>query len=72
MDLVGPLEQTAQGHLFVLVVMDYAMYYAAYLDGIIIYSNDLQRHFQHDPMRSLRQEGPTANPKKYATGQVEV
>lgn len=46
-----------------------------YLDDIIInFSNEWQRHVQHlrAVLGSQRQEEITANPKKFATGQVEV
>ncbi len=49
-------------------------YAAAYLDDIIIYSNDWQRHMEHlrAVLRALRVAGLTANPKKWAVGRVEV
>ncbi len=51
-----------------------AAYAAAYLDDIIIYSNDWQRHMEHlrAVLRALRGAGLTANPKKCAVGCVEV
>ncbi len=46
-------------------------YAAAYLDDIIIHSNDWQRHMEH--LRAvLRVAGLTANPRKCAIGRVEV
>ncbi len=47
---------------------------AAYLDDIIIYSQDWQRHMVHlrEVLRALRGAGLTANPKKCAIGRVEV
>ncbi len=45
-------------------------YAAAYLDDIIIYSQDWQRHMVHlrEVLRALRGAGLTANPKKCAMG----
>ncbi|XP_067248999.1 NACHT, LRR and PYD domains-containing protein 3-like isoform X2 [Chanodichthys erythropterus] len=56
------------------VLRPHAAYAAAYLDDIIIFSNDWQRHMQHlrAVLRSLRGAGLTANPKKCAIGRVEV
>ena len=56
------------------VLRPHATYAAAYLDDIIIYSNDWPRHLQHlrAVLRSLRRAGLTANPKKCAIGRVEV
>ncbi|MGL5294059.1 MAG: reverse transcriptase domain-containing protein [Aeromonas sp.] len=47
---------------------------AAYLDDIIIYSNDWQWHMQHlnAVLSSTRGAGLTANPEKCAIGRVEV
>ncbi|XP_056627068.1 retrovirus-related Pol polyprotein from transposon 412 isoform X1 [Triplophysa dalaica] len=52
----------------------HAGYAAAYLDDIVIYSNDWERHIQHlrAVLSSLRRAGLTANPKKCAIGRVEV
>ncbi len=49
-------------------------YATAYLDDIIIYSQDWQRHLVHlrEVLRALRGAGLTANPKKCAIGRVEV
>ncbi len=46
----------------------------AYLDDIIIYSQDWQRHMviMREVLRALRGAGLTANPKKCAIGRVEV
>uniref|UniRef100_A0A8C2BR64 Gypsy retrotransposon integrase-like protein 1 n=1 Tax=Cyprinus carpio TaxID=7962 RepID=A0A8C2BR64_CYPCA len=56
------------------ILRPHAAYAAAYLDDIIIFSNDWQRHMQHlrAVLRSLRGAGLTANPKKCAIGRVEV
>ncbi|XP_056598991.1 uncharacterized protein LOC130417451 [Triplophysa dalaica] len=56
------------------ILRPHAAYAAAYLDDIIIYSNDWQRHMQHlrAVLSSLRRAGLTANPKKCAVGRVEV
>ncbi len=56
------------------ILRPHAAYAAAYLDDIIIYSNDWQRHMEHlrAVLRSLRGAGLTANPKKCAVGRVEV
>lgn len=49
-------------------------YAAAYLDNIIIYSNDWRLHMKHlgVVLRSLCMAGLTANQKKCAIGRVEV
>ncbi len=49
-------------------------YAAVYLDDIIIYSQDWQRHMVHlrEVLRVLRRAGLMANPKKCAIGRVEV
>ncbi|KAI7813488.1 hypothetical protein IRJ41_018565 [Triplophysa rosa] len=56
------------------VLRPHATYAAAYLDDIIIHSNDWQRHMEHlrAVLRALREAGLTANPKKCAIGRVEV
>ncbi|KAL0190638.1 hypothetical protein M9458_013336, partial [Cirrhinus mrigala] len=56
------------------ILRPHAAYAAAYLDDIIIYSNDWQRHMEHlrAVLRSLGAAGLTANPKKCAVGRVEV
>ncbi|XP_057187735.1 mucin-13 [Triplophysa rosa] len=56
------------------ILRPHATYAAAYLDDIIIHSNDWQRHIEHlrAVLRSLREAGLTANPKKCAIGRVEV
>uniref|UniRef100_A0A8C1RIN6 Gypsy retrotransposon integrase-like protein 1 n=1 Tax=Cyprinus carpio TaxID=7962 RepID=A0A8C1RIN6_CYPCA len=56
------------------VLRSHAAYAAAYLDDIIIYSGDWQRHMEHvrAVLGALRRAGLTANPKKCAVGQVEV
>ncbi|XP_051724240.1 uncharacterized protein LOC127498671 isoform X1 [Ctenopharyngodon idella] len=56
------------------ILRPHAAYAAAYLDDIIIFSHDWQRHMQHlrAVLRSLRGAGLTANPKKCAIGRVEV
>ncbi|XP_056585423.1 uncharacterized protein LOC130406867 [Triplophysa dalaica] len=56
------------------ILRPHSAYAAAYLDDIIIYSNDWERHMQHlrAVLASLRGAGLTANPKKCAVGRVEV
>ncbi|XP_039513052.1 uncharacterized protein LOC120468602 [Pimephales promelas] len=56
------------------ILRPHAAYAAAYLDDIIIYSNDWQRHMQYlrAVLKTLRRAGLTANPKKCAIGRVEV
>ncbi len=56
------------------VLRPHSAYAAAYLDDIIIHSNDWQRHMEHlrAVLRSLRVAGLTANPRKCAIGRVEV
>ncbi|XP_057201512.1 uncharacterized protein LOC130561305 [Triplophysa rosa] len=56
------------------ILRPHATYAAAYLDDIIIYSNDWQRHMEHlrAVLGTLRETGLTANPKKCAVGRVEV
>ncbi|KAI7808673.1 hypothetical protein IRJ41_011194 [Triplophysa rosa] len=56
------------------ILRPHTAYAAAYLDDIIIYSNDWQRHIQHlrAVLGALRAAGLTANPKKCAVGRVEV
>ncbi|CAM4608181.1 unnamed protein product [Leuciscus chuanchicus] len=56
------------------ILRPHAAYAAAYLDDIIIYSGDWQRHMQHlrAVLKTLRRAGLTANPKKCAVGRVEV
>ncbi|XP_067292684.1 uncharacterized protein [Pseudorasbora parva] len=56
------------------ILRPHATYAAAYLDDILIYSNDWQWHMEHVSvvLRSLRGAGLTANPKKCAIGRVEV
>ncbi len=56
------------------VLRPHSAYAAAYLDDIIIHSNDWQRHMEHlrAVLRSLREAGLTANPRKCAIGRVEV
>ncbi|KAI7796732.1 hypothetical protein IRJ41_005254, partial [Triplophysa rosa] len=55
------------------ILRPHTAYAAAYLDDIIIYSNDWQRHIQHlrAVLGALRAAGLTANPKKCAVGRVE-
>lgn len=56
------------------VLRSHQAYAAAYLDDIIINSNDRRQYIQHlkAVLRSLRVAGLTANPKKCAIGWVEV
>ncbi len=56
------------------VLRPHSAYAAAYLDDIIIHSNDWQRHMEHlrAVLRALRVAGLTANPRKCAIGRVEV
>ncbi len=56
------------------ILRPHSAYAAAYLDDIIIYSNDWQRHLEHvrAVLRSLGVAGLTANPRKCAIGRVEV
>ncbi len=56
------------------VLQPHSAYAAAYLDDIIIHSNDWQRHMEHlrAVLRALRVAGLTANPRKCAIGRVEV
>ncbi len=56
------------------VLRPHSAYTAAYLDDIIIHSNDWQRHMEHlrAVLRALRVAGLTANPRKCAIGWVEV
>ncbi len=56
------------------VLRPHSAHAAAYLDDIIIHSNDWQRHMEHlrAVLRSLRVAGLTANPLKCAIGWVEV
>ncbi len=56
------------------ILRPHTAYAAAYLDDIIIYSQDWQRHMVHlrEVLRALRGAGLTANPKKCAVGRVEV
>ncbi len=56
------------------VLRPHSAYAAAYLDDIIIHSNDCQRHMEHlrAVLRALRVAGLTANPRKCAIGRVEV
>ncbi|MGL4350437.1 MAG: reverse transcriptase family protein, partial [Plesiomonas shigelloides] len=56
------------------ILRSHSTYAAAYLNDIIIYSNDWQRHMQHlrAVLSSRRSAGLTANPKKCAVGRVEV
>ncbi len=48
------------------VLRPHSAYAAAYLDDIIIHSNDWQRHMEHlrAVLRSLREAGLTANPRE--------
>ncbi len=52
------------------ILRPHTAYAAAYLDDIIIYSQDWQRHMVHlrEVLRALRGAGLTANPKKCAIG----
>ncbi len=61
-------------HLMDKILRPRSAYAAAYLDDIIIYSNDWQRHMEHlrDVLRSLRVAGITENPRKCAIRRVEV
>ncbi len=53
------------------ILRPHTAYATAYLDDIIIYSQDWQRHMVH--LREvLRVAGLTSNPKKCAIGRVEV
>ncbi len=55
------------------ILRPHTAYAAAYLDDIIIYSQDWQRHMHlREVLRELRGAGLTANPKKCAIGRVEV
>ncbi len=56
------------------ILRPHTAYAAAYLDDIIIYSQDWQLHMVHlrEVLRALRGAGLTANPKKCAVGRVEV
>ncbi len=56
------------------ILRPHAAFAAAYLDDIIIYINDWQRHMQHlrALLRSLRGAELTANSKKCVDGHVEV
>ncbi len=56
------------------ILRPHTAYAAAYLDDIIIYSQDGQQHMVHlrEVLRALRGVGLTANPKKCAIGRVEV
>ncbi len=56
------------------ILRPHSVYATAYLDDIIIYSNDWQRHLEHvrAVLRSLRVAGLTANLRKCAIGRVEV
>ncbi len=56
------------------ILRPHTAYAAAYLDGIIIYSQDWQQHMVHlrEVLRAPRGAGLTANPKKCAIGRVEV
>ncbi len=56
------------------VLRPHSAYAAAYLDDIIIHSNDWQQHMEHlrAVLRSLRVAGLTANLRKCAIGRVEV
>ncbi len=56
------------------ILRPHTAYAAAYLDDIIIYSQDWQWHMVHlrEVLRVLRGAGLTANPKKCAIGRVEV
>ncbi len=56
------------------VLRPHSAYAAAYLDDIIIHSNDWLRHMEHlrAVLRALRVAGLTANPRKCAIGRVEV
>ncbi len=52
------------------ILRPHSAYAAAYLDDIIIHSNDWQRHMEHlrAVLRALRVAGLTANPRKCAIG----
>ncbi len=56
------------------ILQPHTTYAAAYLDDIIIYSQDWQRHMVHlqEVLRALRGAGLTANPKKCAIGRVTL
>ncbi len=56
------------------ILRAHTAYAAAYLDDIIIYSQDWQRHMVHlrEVLRALREAGLTANPKKCVIGWVVV
>ncbi len=56
------------------ILRPHTAYAAAYLDDIIIYSQDWHGHMVHlrEVLRALRGAGLTANPKKCAIGWVEV
>ncbi len=61
-------------HLMDKVLRPHNAYAAAYLDDIIIHSNDWKRHMEHlrAVLRLLRVAEFTANPRKCAIGRVEV
>ncbi len=56
------------------ILRPHTAYAAAYLDDIIIYSQNWHRHMVHlrEVLRALREAGLTANPKKCPIGRVEV
>ncbi len=56
------------------ILRPHTAYAAAYLDDIIIYSQDWQRHMVHlrEVLRALRGAGLTANPKKCAIGRFVI
>ncbi len=56
------------------MLQPHTAYATAYLDDIIIYSQDWQRHMVHlrEVLRALRGAGLTANPKMCSIGHVEV
>ncbi len=56
------------------ILQPHTTYAAAYLDDIIIYIQDWQRHMVHlrEVLRALRGTELTANPEKCAIGRVEV
>lgn len=56
------------------ILCSHAVYAAAYLDNIIIYNNDWQWHMQclRAVLRSMKQEGFTANASNCAFGRLEA
>lgn len=61
-------------HFMDKILQPHSVYATAYIDNIIIYSNDWQRHLEHlhTVLRLLRVVNLKANPQKCAIGSVEV